>query len=151
LLQRILSEEQRLAVSVKLILFGDVALDDGGVTLMEISQQLQQLLIRFINATNEIGKLVLLEVLAESTQTVLHEFVHLDRIVTLVRPVDCQTDRTDQTPVTAVSIYADKSWILAMRVAVVGLYEVTETLREVLHVNLHRHNLYNFIINTISS
>lgn len=79
---------------MKLILFGNVALDDGGVTLMKISQQLQQLLIRFVNSTNEIGKLVLLELLAESTQTVLHKFVYLNRIVTLVRPVDCQTDRT---------------------------------------------------------
>ena len=122
---------------MKLILLGDVALDDGGVALMEISEQLEQLLIGLIDAANEVGKLVLLEVLAEGTQTVLHELVDLDRIVTLVRAVDGETDGADEPAVPAISINADEGWILAVGVAVVRLYEVAEALGELLHVHLH--------------
>lgn len=69
---------------MQFVLFGDVAFYYGGVAFMEISQQLQQLLVAFVDSSNEVRQLVLLKILAKSSQAVLHKLVHLYRIVVLV-------------------------------------------------------------------
>jgi hypothetical protein len=129
---------------VQLVLFGDVALDDGGVAFVEVSEQLEQLLVALVDAADEVGEFVLLEVLAEGTQAVLHEFVDFDGVVVLVRAVNGEADGADESSVLAVGVDAHEGGVLPMRVAVVGLDELAEALGELLHVHLDRHGMYNF-------
>lgn len=114
---------------------------------MEVSEEFEELLVWLIDATDEIRELILLEVLAEGTQTVLHELIDLDGVMALVGAVDGEADRTDETTVTAIGIDADEGRVLAVWVAVVGLDELPEAFGEVLDVHLHRHKMYNFIMN----
>ena len=69
----------------------------------------------------------------------LHKFVYLDGIVIFVVSVDGEADGTDESFVFTVRIDADKGRVLSMRVAVVRFDEVSEALRELLHVCFYRH------------
>jgi hypothetical protein len=69
----------------------------------------------------------------------LHKFVDLYRIMIFMRAVDSQADRANESSVFAAGVNADKSWTLAMRVAVIGFDEIFETFRELLHLSLYRH------------
>jgi len=122
---------------VEFVLLTYVALDDGAIALMEISQYLKQLFVGFIDSSNEVGKLVLFEIFAESSETMLHEFVDFDGIVVFMRPVYSEADGADEPSVLAVGVNADKGGVLAMGVAVVGLDEILEAFRELLHLGLY--------------
>ena len=150
LLQRVLREQHGLLLSMQFILLGDVALDDSRVALMEICEDLQQLLVRLIDPPDEVGELVLLEVLAEGLEAVLHELGDLDGVVVLVRAVDGEADGADEAAVLAVGVDADEGGVLAVAVAVVRLDELLEALGELLHFHFDRHpTIYNFIYASI--
>ena len=75
----------------------------------------------------------------------LHELVDFYGIVVLVRAVDGEADGADEPAVLAVGVNADEGGVLAVGVAVVRLDELPEALGELLHLDLYRHDLYNFI------
>ena len=81
---------------------------------MEVSEDLQKLFIGLINSANQIRKLVLFEVLAESSQAMLHEFVDFDRIVVFVMSMDGQADGADKSSVFAVGVNAYEGRILTV-------------------------------------
>ena len=113
---------------------------------MEIREDLEQFLIGLIDPPDEIGELVLLEVLAEGLEAVLHELGDLDGVVVLVRAVDGEADGADEAAVLAVGVDADEGGVLAVAVAVVRLDELLEALGELLHFHFDRHpTIYNFI------
>jgi hypothetical protein len=97
---------------VQFVLLGDVALDDGGVALMEVGEEFEEFLVGLIDAADEIRELVLLEVLAEGAQAVLHELVDLDGVVALVRAVDGEADGADESAVAAVGVNAHEGGVL---------------------------------------
>ena len=126
---------------MQFVLLADVTLDDRAVALVEISQDLEQFLIGLIDAADEIGQFVLLEILVEGPETVVHELVDFDGVVVLVCSVDGEADGADESPVLAVGIDADEGGVLPMEMAIVRLDEVFEAFRELLQVGLHRHLL----------
>lgn len=69
----------------------------------------------------------------------LHKFVDLDRIMIFMRAMDSQADRANESSILAAGVNANKSWTLAVRVAVIGFDEIFETFRELLHLSLYRH------------
>ena len=81
---------------------------------MEIREDLEQFLIGLIDPPDEIGELVLLEVLAEGPEAVLHELVDLYGVVVLVRAVDGEADGADESAVLAVGVDADEGGVLTM-------------------------------------
>lgn len=112
---------------------------------MKIRKDLQQFFIRLIDPTNEIRQLILLEVLTKCSEAMLHKLVDLDGIVILMRAVDSQANRADESSILAVGVNANEGGVLTMGVAIVGLDELLEALGELLHFYLYRHDLYNFI------
>ncbi len=50
--------------------------------------------------------------------------------------MDGEADRADEPPVLAVGVDAHEGRVLSVRVAVVGLYELFEATRELLHLGL---------------
>ena len=81
---------------------------------MEIGKNLQKLFVGFIDSSDEIGKLVFLEVFTECSKALVHEFVDFDRIVIFVAAVDGEADGADKSSVFAGAINAHKSRILTM-------------------------------------
>ena len=116
---------------------------------MEVSQYFEQLLVGLVDSPDEIGKFVLLEIFAEGPHAMLHKLIDLNGVMVFVGPVDGETMGADEAPVFAVGIDTDEGGVLAVGVAVVGFDEVTEALRELLHISLHRHttikNQYSYI------
>lgn len=74
-----------------------------------------------------------------------HELVDFNGIVVLMGAVDGEADRADESAILAVGVDADEGRVLAVGVAVVRLDELPEALGELLHLDLNRHDLYNFI------
>ena len=106
---------------------------------MEVSQYFEQLLVGLVDSPDEIGKFVLLEIFAEGPHAMFHKLIDFNGVVVFVGPVDGEAMGADETPVLAVGIDADEGGVLAVGVAVVGFDEVTEALRELLHISFHRH------------
>lgn len=104
---------------------------------MEIGEDLEEFLIGLIDPPDEIGELVLLEVLAECPQALIHELVDFDRVVVLVAAVDGEADGADESSVLAGTIDTHESRVLPVGVAVVGLDEFLKALREVLNLGLN--------------
>ena len=64
----------------------------------------------------------------------LHELVHLNRVVVLVVAMDGKANGTDKAAVFAVGINANEGRVLAVGVAVVGFDEVSEALGKLLNI-----------------
>lgn len=126
---------------MKLVLLANVGLYDGAVALVEVSQDLEELFIGFVDAPDQIRQFVLLEVFAEGSQAVLHELVDLDGVVVFVVAVDRQADRANQSAVLAVGIDANKGGVLAVGMAIVRFDEILEALGKLLDVCFDRHQL----------
>lgn len=73
---------------MQIVLLGNVHLDNSAISLVEIGEHLQQLLVGGIDSSDQVAHLVLLEVLGEGLETVLHELVDLNCVVVLVAAVD---------------------------------------------------------------
>ena len=111
---------------------------------MEIRQYLEEFLVGLVDSSYQVGQFVLLEILIEGFQAVLHELVDLNRVMILVISMDGQTDGTDETAIFAVSINADEGGVLSVSVAVVRLDEFLEALGELLDLYFNRHILNKY-------
>lgn len=129
---------------MQLILLGDIIFYYGGVAFVEIRQYLEEFLVGLVDSSYQVGQFVLLEILIEGFQAVLHELVDLNRVMILVISMDGQTDGTDETAIFAVSINADEGGVLSVSVAVVRLDEFLEALGELLDLYFNRHILNKY-------
>jgi hypothetical protein len=124
---------------MQFILLANVSFYNCAVALMEVSQNLKQLFIRFIYSSNQIREFIFFKILTESPQAVLHKLVDFNRIMIFMRSMYGETNWTNKPSIFAIRVNTNKCRTLPMWMTVVWLYKIFKAFWKLLDLSFNRH------------